>query len=101
MQDFLNWGKVTAGWVVPEKGGPYFSPGVKVGELVPGHKDIVMALGIASASPGGTDHPSLGGKIIQAPKQAAPMSVMGPVDAQGSGARGQMGGKGQKRESRS
>lgn len=51
MQDFLNWGKATAGGDGPEQGGPHFVPGVKVGELCPGHTDTVVVLGIGSRFP--------------------------------------------------
>lgn len=88
MQDFLNWGKATAGWDIPEQGGPNFVPGVKAGELCPGHTDTVAVLGIGTISPCRTDHTSLGGKISSGLQTGSPRSLMGQADARGSGAWG-------------
>lgn len=94
MQDFLNWGKVTAGWGVPEQGGPYFSPGVKVGELVPGHTDIVTVLGIASTLLRG-DRPSfLGWQNHPGSKAGSPHGSHGAGGCAGVRSSGADGGKG-------
>lgn len=90
MQDFLNWGKATAGGDGPEQGGPHFVPGVKVGELCPGHTDTVVVLGI------GSRFPFSDGKISSRlpSRRGSPMSVMG-LRSSGTGQ-----GKGQEREAR-
>ena len=77
VQDFLNWGKATVGWDVPEQGGPHFAPRMKVGEFVPGHTDTVVVPGIGSMSPWGTDYPSLGGKISSRLRRQHPWQSQG------------------------
>lgn len=60
-------------------------PGVKAGELCPGHTDTVVVLGIGSRSLFRTDHPSSGGKHPPGSSTGSPMAGVGQVGAQGSG----------------